>query len=177
MGVSDTQYCLLLLRALPPSYEALAFTILATGAPTTLRHAEITACILSDEAHRSGPSGSSLNAAARAPVKGSGKGKKRDHSQLTCHYCNKKGHIKPDCRKRKKDEEEAAKKASGSGKKAANSHVNIATPSTYSGASIQEVHEDEDNTVGVALYAAERERWMMDSGATHQISCHILTYT
>src|ERR1700735_1336282 len=172
MGVSDTQYCLLLLRALPPSYEALASTILATGAPTTLRHVEITARILSEEAHRSGQSGSSLNAAARAPVKGSGKGKKRDHSQLTCHYCNKKGHIKPDCRKRKKDEEEAAKKASGSGTKAANAHIKVPTPPVPSSDSIQEVHEDEENSIGVALYAAERERWMMDSGATHHISPH-----
>ena len=122
MGVTDTQYCLLLLRALPASYEVLASTILASGAPTSLKHAEIVARILSEEARRSGPSGSSLNAAARAPVKGSGKGKgkKRDHSGLTCHYCNKVGHIKPDCRKRKKDEEDA-KKASGSGNKAANS--------------------------------------------------------
>src|SRR6202046_1017480 len=170
MGVSDTQYCLLLLRALPPSYEALASTILATGAPTTLRHAEITARILSEEARRNGQSGSSLNAAARAPVKGSGKGKKRDHSQLTCHYCNKKGHIKPDCRKRKKDEEEAAKKAGGSGAKAANSHVKVATTPVTSSASIQEVHDD--NHIGVALYAAERERWLMDSVATLQLSPH-----
>src|ERR1700689_5711744 len=122
---------------------------------------------------RVGPaSGSSLNAAARAPVKGSGKGKKRDHSQLTCHYCNKKGHIKPDCRKRKKDEEEAAKKAGSSGAKAANLHVKVPTLPVPSTASIQEVHEDEDNEIGVALYAAERERWMMDSGATHHISPH-----
>ena len=104
MGITDTQYCLILLNTLPASYEVLASTILAAGAPTTLKHTEITARILSEEARRCGPSGSSLNAAAKAPVKGKGKGKKRDHSGLTCHYCNKVGHIKPDCRKRKKDE-------------------------------------------------------------------------
>ena len=141
MGVTDIQYCLILLHALPPSYEVLASTILASGTPTTLKHAEITARILNEEGRRSGPSGSSLNAVARAPVKGSGKGKKRDHSGLTCHYCNKKGHIKPDCRKRKKDEEEA-KKASSSGTKAANTHVKVDTPSTEWGASIEEVHEE-----------------------------------
>src|SRR6202453_5055551 len=106
-AVTDIQYCLILLHTLPPSYEVLASTILASGTPTTLKHAEITACILNKEGRRSGPSGSSLNAVARAPVKGSAKGKKQDHSGLTCHYCNKKGHIKPDCYKRKKDEEEA----------------------------------------------------------------------
>ena len=171
MGITDTQYCLILLHALPASYEVLASTILASGAPTTLKHTEITARILSEEARRAGPSGSSLNAHARAPVKGSGKGKgkKRDHSGLTCHYCNKVGHIQPDCRKKKKDEADKAKKEkeSGSGTKAANSHVLVATPSTEWGASIEEV-----NDIGVALYAAERVRWMMDSGATHHITPH-----
>ena len=117
--------------SLPASYEVLASTILAAGAPTALKHTEITARILSEEAHRSGPSGSSLNAAAKAPIKGKGKGKKWDHSGLTCHYCNKVGHIKPDCRKRKKDEvEEKKKEGSASGSKAANSHVKVDSPST-----------------------------------------------
>src|ERR1700675_1200643 len=171
MGITDTQYCLLLLRALPTSYEVLASTILASGAPTSLKHAEITARILSEEARRAGPSGSSLNAAAKAPIKGKGKGKKRDHSGLTCHYCDKVGHIAPDCRKKKKDEAEKQKKEkSAGGNKAANSHVLVASPSAPStewGASIEEV-----NDIGVALYTAERVRWMMDSGATHHITPH-----
>ena len=130
-GITDTQYCLILLNALPASYEVLASTILAAGAPAALKHTEITARILSEEARRSGPSGSSLNAAAKAPIKGKGKGKKRDHSGLTCHYCNKVGHIKPDCHKRKKDEaEEKKKEGSASGSKAANSHVKVGSPST-----------------------------------------------
>ena len=171
MGITDTQYCLILLNTLPASYEVLASTILAAGAPTALKHTEITARILSEEACWSGSSGSSLNAAAKAPIKGKGKSKKRDHSGLTCHYCNKVGHIKPDCHKRKKDEaEEKKKEGSASGSKAANSHVKVASPSTEWGASIEEVDNDE---VGIALYAAERARWMMDSGATHHITPHL----
>src|SRR6202453_2326768 len=174
MGVTDIQYCLILLHALPTSYEVLSSTILASGTPATLKHAEITARILNEEGRRSGPSGSSLNAHARAPIKGSGKGKKRDHSGLTCHYCNKKGHIQPDCRKKKKDEADKAKEGkSSSSTKAANAHVKVDTPSTEWGASIEEVHEDEDNVIGVAMYAAERMRWMMDSGATHHITPHL----
>ena len=38
MGVTDTQYCLIPLHALPPSYEVLASTILAGSVPNTLRH-------------------------------------------------------------------------------------------------------------------------------------------
>src|SRR6202158_6036634 len=175
MGITDVQYSLLLLHALPPSYEVLVSTILASGAPSALVFAEITARILNEEGRRHGPSGSSsLNAARSAPIKG--KGKARDHSNLTCHYCQQKGHIKPDCRKRKKDEADAKKKesSSGSGKKPANSHQSIHTT-----ASIKEIDDDtvlvesfDNNEIGCALYAASRVRWMMDSGATHHITPH-----
>jgi transposase InsO family protein len=166
MGVTDTQFSLILLHALPTSYEVLASTILATGAPSSLKHSEIIARIINEEGRRSGPSDSSLNAARSAPIKSSGK--KKDHSNLTCHYCNRKGHIKPDCRKKKKEDAEKKKKeeagSSAGGNKAANAH--IAVPST---ATITEV---DDNDIGVALYTAAKPRWMMDSGATHHITPH-----
>ena len=162
MGVSDIQYCLILLNALPKSYEVVASTLLASGPASALKYSEITARILNEEGRKSGPS-ASLNA-ARAPVK-SGK-KKKDHTNLTCHYCNKKGHIQPDCRKKKKDDAEKKKKenegGSGSGTKAANIHELVATT-----ASIEEVNNSD---LSVSLYSAERLRWMMDSGATHHMS-------
>ena len=116
MGVTDVQYSLILLNALPASYEVLASTILAAGSPNTLKHSKIIAHILNEEGHRSGSSDSSLNAAWATPIKSSSK-KKKDHADLKCHYCNKKGHIKPECCKKKKKEE-----ASSSGNKAANCH-------------------------------------------------------
>ncbi len=146
MGVSDIQYCLILLNALPKSYKVVVSTLLALGPATALQYSEITARILNEEGRKSGPS-TSLNA-ARAPVKSSKK-KKKDHSNLTCHYCNKKGHIQPDCRKKKKDEAKRKKKedesGSGSGSKAANVHELVSTS-----ASIAEVNESELN---VALYS------------------------
>ncbi len=162
MGVSDIQYCLILLHALPRSYEVVASTLLASGPASSLKHSEIIARVLNEEGRKSGPS-TSLNA-ARAPIK-SGKKKKKDHSNLTCHYCNKKGHIQPDCRKKKKDEADKKKDDGNadSGKKAANAHVLI--PNT---ASIEEVNDE----LNVALYAAASVRWMMDSGATHHMSPH-----
>ena len=163
MGISDVQYCLILLNALPSTYEVVASTLLASGPASSLKYSEITARILNEEGRKSGPN-TSLNA-AKAPIK-SGKKKKKDHSNLTCHYCNKKGHIQPDCRKKKKDEADKSNKVEGSsadsGKKAANTHV-LATSS----ASIEEAN---DSDIDVALYTAERERWMMDSGATHHMS-------
>src|SRR6267154_1926639 len=159
MGITDTQYCLILLNALPSSYEVVATTILASGAPFSLNHSEITARILNEEGWCSGAS-AALNMAC-APIKTDGKKKREDHSNLTCHYCNKKGHIKPDCRKKKQDESNK-KKDGSSGSKAANTHILVPTT-----ASIEEVNDD----LTAALYAANaKARWMMDSGATHHIT-------
>ena len=161
MGVTDTQYSLILLHTLPSSYEAVATILLASGPPTALKHSEICAGILNEEGRRSGPS-SLLNTASKALIKGSSKGKKRDHSQLMCQYCQKEGHIAPDCCKKKKDEADKKKKeeSSSSGQKAANSHQLVPTTT-----SIEEV-----NDISVAFYAAKRAHWMMDSGATHHMS-------
>src|SRR5579859_3270305 len=158
MGVTDTQYCLILLNALPASFEGLASTILASGAPSSLVHQDISARIINEEGRQSGPSGSSsLNVIRATPIKASGK--KWDHSGLVCHYCNKKGHIKPNCHKKKKDDKEAEEKkkghtsgSGGGGKPAVNSHVLIPTS-----ASIKEV----DNEISVSLYTvAKAVRWM-----------------
>jgi gag-polypeptide of LTR copia-type len=72
MDVSDTQYCLILLHALPASYEVLASTILASGPATDLKHSEIIACVINEEGHWAGGS-SSLNAARAAPIPYQGK--------------------------------------------------------------------------------------------------------
>jgi hypothetical protein len=96
MGVTDIQFSLILLNALPASYKVLASTILASGTPSALQHSEIIAHILNEEGCRASGS-ASLNAAQAAPIKNKGKGKGKDHSGLTCHYCQKKGHLKPNC--------------------------------------------------------------------------------
>ena len=99
MGVSDTQYCFILLCTLPKSYEMLTSIILTIGDPTNLHPSDLVAHIQNEEGHRNGRS-TSLNAIT--PIKGKGNSKassskKEKHTNLTCHYCNKKGHIKPNC--------------------------------------------------------------------------------
>jgi hypothetical protein len=106
MGVSDTQYCLILLNALPSSYEVVASTLLASGPASSLKHSEITARILNEEGRKSGPSSSLNTARAQAG--------NQDHSNVTCHYCHKKGHIQRDCRKKKRDEKEKEEEDSSS---------------------------------------------------------------
>jgi hypothetical protein len=165
--ITDVQFCLILLNALPPSYEVVAITILTSGAPSMLSHSEIIVCILNEEGRHS--SRASLNAARAAPIKFSGRKKgKKDHSSLTCHYCQK-GHIKPDCHKKKQDEKKEEGSSSSSRSKSANSHVLV--PSM---ASIMEVA---DNEITASLYAAQSDQWMLDSGAMHHITPHRLDFS
>ena len=135
MGVFDTQYCFILLCALPNTYKMLTSTILVLGDPTNLHPSDVIAHIQNEEGHRNGRS-ASLNAIT--PIKGKGNGKassskKEKHANLTCHYCNKKGHIKPNCQKRKKDKVDRKKKGkeSRSGAKDINSHVVETTASIH----------------------------------------------
>ena len=60
MGITDNQFCLILLHALPNSYEVLASTILVSGSLDQLKHSKIIDWILNEKGWRSG-SGSSLN--------------------------------------------------------------------------------------------------------------------
>jgi len=148
------------IHALPNSYEVLASTILVSRRLDQLKPSEIINWILNKEGQRS-RSASLLNV-AKAPIK-SQNGKKRDHSNLMCYYCNKKGHIKPNCRKKKKDEKEKRDKENTSSK-AANTHVAVHTST-----SIEEINDN----LHVSLYAAASNAWMLDSGATHHIMPHI----
>src|SRR5258707_12192098 len=145
---------------MPCSYEVVATTILALGALSMLSHTEIITWILNEEGRCSGNL-AALNA-ARAPIKSDGKKKRKDHSNLTCHYCNKKGHIQPDCRKKKQDDSPNKKEERSSGSKARNTHILLPTT-----ASIEERNDD----LTPALYAADAKPcWMRDSGATPHIA-------
>jgi len=49
MGITDNQFCLILLHALPNFYKVLALTILASGAPDKLKHSKIITQIINEE--------------------------------------------------------------------------------------------------------------------------------
>src|SRR5260370_8058773 len=87
MGITDIQYCLILLNALPSSYEVVATTILASGAPSMLSHTEIITRILNEKGWRSGNS-AALNA-PHAPIHSHGKTNRQLHPTPTSHSSNK----------------------------------------------------------------------------------------
>jgi hypothetical protein len=161
MEITPLQFSFILIKALPESYSAVASTILAAGEPKDLSPITIQERILNEEGRRSGTS-ASLNKVA--PIKTKDK-------NITCFYCNKKGHKSNECKKKKrdlaakekKDKEQGNATNTASTSKAVNAHI---VPTT---ATITEISDD-DNQIRVSLYSAARSRWMVDSGATHHIS-------
>jgi hypothetical protein len=167
MKITDLQFCFILIKALPESYSAVASTILATGALTSLDLLVVQERILNEESRQSGAS-ASLNKVA--PVR-----RNEDRNKVKCYYCQKPGHKSPDCRKKKRNKKDKKKKekekekagmSSASTSKSVNAHVQV-VPTT---ATIEEISDNDE--VHVSLYAARspRSRWMVDSGCTHHIS-------
>jgi hypothetical protein len=174
MKITDLQFCFILIKALPESYSAVASTILATGAPTSLDPLVVQECILNEESRRSGAS-ASLNKVA--PVR-----RNEDRNKVKCYYCQKPGHKSPDCRKKKCDEKDKKEKekekekagtSSASMSKSVNAHIQV-VPTT---ATIEEISDNDE--VCISLYAARslRSRWMVDSGCTHHISPYRSDFT
>jgi len=160
MKITDLQFCFILIKALPDSYNTVASTILATGEPLDLSLQKIQDRILNEEGRRSGAS-ASLNKIS--PIKR--KGDKADKRKVKCHYYQKLGHKINECRKKKRDTEEKEKNEKGSSvqsTKAVNAHITTA--------SIEEIDDNED--LSISLYTASRSRWMVDSGATNHITPH-----
>jgi hypothetical protein len=154
MSVNDMQLVFIILDALPPSFSAIAGTILAVGNPNTLDPRTLIEHILNEESRLSGPV--SLN--KFTPVKPRQKPKQQNAAasssstpapsgSITCFYCQKPGHKTNECNKKKKDLENAKKGKAGqrkSGQTAAGQGARanvVATTIGGSSAAIQEVHE------------------------------------
>jgi hypothetical protein len=154
MSVSDMQLAFIILDALPPSFSAIAGTILAIGNPNALDPCTLIERILNEESCISGPV--SLN--KFTPVKPHQKPRQQNAAALssstpapqggvTCFFCQKPGHKANKCKKKQKDLENAKKGKVGqrkSGQTAAGQGARanvVATTIGGSSAAIQEVHE------------------------------------
>jgi hypothetical protein len=106
MSVNDMQLVFIILDALPPSFSAIADTILAVGNPNTLDPRMLIECILNEESCLSGPV--SLN--KFTPVKPHQNPKQQNamassssapapSGSVTRFYCQKPGHKANKCNK------------------------------------------------------------------------------
>jgi hypothetical protein len=149
MKITDLQFCFILIKALPESYSAIASTILATRALTSLDLLVVQEHILNEESRRSGTS-ASLNKVA--PVR-----RNEDRNKVKCYYCQKPSHKSLDCQKKKCDEKEKKEKekekekagtSAASMSKSVNVHI-LVVPTTTT---IEEISDNDE--VHVSLYAA-----------------------
>jgi hypothetical protein len=161
MSVSDMQLVFIILDALPPSFSAIAGTILAIGNPNALDPCMLIEHILNEESCLSGPV--SLN--KFTPVKPHQKPRQQNAAALsssapapqggvTCFNCQMPGHKANECKKKQKDLENAKKGKAGQRKlgqsglgQGARANV-VATTIGGSSAAIQEVH----NVPQISLY-------------------------
>ena len=151
MTITDEQMVFILLQALPSSYSHIVGTILAAGPLSALTPQDLVQRFLNEESRLSGPS-ATLNKVA--PVKSSKPRYNQPRAsssnsppstssdqEVTCFYCGKKGHKKPDCHKLKKDMENAQKGKEGQRRKATHNN-NIEMDSQSSdGASLTRLHK------------------------------------
>jgi hypothetical protein len=169
MSVSDMQLAFIILDALPPSFSAIAGTILAIGNPNALDPRMLIERILNEESHLSGPV--SLN--KFTPVKPRQKPRQQNATAssssapapqggVTCFYCQKPGHKAIECKKKQKDLENAKKGKAGqrkSGQTAVGqgSRTNVvATTIGGSSAAIQEVLDAPQ----ITLYTQKAEKFV-----------------
>ena len=112
MKVPDWQYASLILLALPDSFTHVQESFLTTGSIKDLKSDEVRARILETENRRKegGDASSSNFSLSSKPAKGkktaapsSSSLNVVDKSNVECFYCQKKGHMANECRKKKRD--------------------------------------------------------------------------
>jgi hypothetical protein len=183
MSVSDMQLAFIILDALPPSFSAIAGTILAIGNPNTLNPRMLIECILNEESRISGPV--SLN--KFTPVKPRQKPRQQNavassssapapQGGVTCFYCQKPGHKANECKKKQKDLENAKKGKAGqrkSGQTAAGQGARanvVATTIGGSSAAIQEVLD----VPQITLYTQKAEKFVYISRDKYHNYCETI---
>lgn len=174
MPIADSLHAILILRALPPSYEVMQQAILANVSDyKKLTSADMRARIISEELRQTTTAVNAIRPGRKS---------------ATCSWCGGGGHMERECRKKlrglskeeahseqkrivakRKEEAEAAKKDSPTV-----STTIQETPSDTSSSSSSIVTVASTSIEPVILYIACETKWMLDSGCldhiTHEIS-------
>lgn len=112
-----------------------------------------------------------LHISMKARGKDRGKGRKEEKGEdevRKCFYCNKKGHYKRDCRKRKMDEQR--KEVKGTSREQRTESANVARERKSEAQSESSDGDDDDDELALTVDApSSSQGWIVDSGA----SCHM----
>ena len=191
MTFSDMQMCFILLDALPLSYSTVAGAILAQGAPAALVPQDLSNRFLNEESCLNGPSGTLSKVNPIKPSMNNNKGKQwqaqklqqsssstpqGSSSEVTYYYCQQPGHKKPDCKKMKRDQENACKGKEGQIRKQQQQQANVMAAAPVAGhkalfntnangsGRIQEVPEGPQIHLYVLGNRSSNNTWLLDSG-------------
>ena len=171
--VPDWQYATLILLALPDSYSHVQETFLTTGTVKDLKPDEVRSRILETEIRRKENGSSAYSLSTQTPATGKKNAATSsssssalsavDKSNVECFYCNKKGHMANECRKKIRDKKKKKKKE--------NATSGSAKPNAASNSALNAVaSDDEYDASPLCAYFGAPERWLVDSGATDHMT-------
>ena len=102
LTVSDQLHALVVLGSLPATFEVVQSSILGSYSDlTTITFTDVRAQILAEELRQTSGSSSAIYRPGTSTTKGTSKGKKKDKTSVTCHWCGKTGHYLNDCMAKK----------------------------------------------------------------------------
>lgn len=158
------------LRILPLKFEGFVTALTTAQRPTPLTFEEFSSLLQDEELRLKTRNGG--DSAFTASTKGKGKGKESGNSsdsrkkKMKCFYCNKKGHLAKECRKKQADIKNGTLK-SGETTNAAK----IATVEAPKLPKIDLFIAIEEETQESAHVSTHDESWIIDSGATRHMTC------
>ena len=155
VNFDDELQALLLMSSLSESWETLVVSLSNSNANGTISLETVRSSLLNEELRRKGSGMKSIQSEAMV-ARDSKKDtiwKKNDANGkgvITCHYCNKKGHIRSKCYAYKRDQKKAAH-----GDTSSDAHAGFA--------------EGTDSDASYDVLFSENKPWKMDSGASFHI--------
>ena len=181
LTITEQLHALVVLGSLPATFEVVQSSILGSYSDlTTITFTDVRARILAEELRQTSGSSSAIYRPGTSTTKGTSKGKKKDKTSVTCHWCGKTGHYLNDCMAKKAGLSKEDCKDDKKRKDAVKEYAKKGEKSTAKvSAIIESPYHDNDAPVDTAMnestepfvfYIARTLEWMIDSGATEHIT-------